>query len=793
MLSVRVRISLTDPVTVLSVTDSIKSLLGYTPEDFLTGKISFKDRIHEDDQDIADEIFAGDRASGGFNIRLKGADERVQCVSGHYTRERDAAGDLLELRLDDAKSLWLGEGDQHANFMAMMDATDDCIYFKDRNHVFTGASRILAARAGLNRTDLSGKTDYDVFPQEYADFNYRLEKQAFSGIADVREVQETRDNNGKPEWIENRVCPVRDASGEITGLFGVARDVTSRQRAENELRIAAAVESQESTMITDAACVILRVNQAFADSSGYSSEEVVGQTPRLLKSGRHSADFYRTMWDSIQNTGTWRGEIWNRRKNGNVYPGQLTISSVKTPDGAVTHYVGSHVDISARKAAEEEANHLAFYDQLTGLPNRRLLLDRLGHALAFSARSGTEGALLFIDLDNFRTLNDTLGHNVGDLLLQQVAKRLETCMRRSDTVARLGGDEFVVMLEGMSGEDMAAAAQTKIVGDKIIAALNAPYQIALHVCRSTPSIGAVLFSDHKQSMDELLKQADIAMYQAKQDGRNTLRFFDPQMQEAVNARAALEGELGKALEERQFQLYYQVQMDSARMPLGAEALIRWVHPERGLLFPAEFIPLAEETGLIVPIGQWVMETACAQLGEWQQAALTRDLVLSVNVSSQQFRQPDFVSQVLSVVQRHKVNPTRLKLELTESLLLDNIEDTIASMNALKATGIMFSMDDFGTGYSSLQYLKRLPLDQIKIDQSFVRDIATDSSDSAIVHTIIAMAKSLNMGIIAEGVETRQQRQIILDNGCTHYQGYLFGKPVPIDEFDALLKEDATAG
>ncbi|MFA6969908.1 MAG: EAL domain-containing protein [Gallionella sp.] len=788
MLDVHIRLLLTDPMTVLSVSDSIEAMLGFKPTEFLTGQVSFKSRIHAHDQDIADELFSAgiDKPSGVFNIRLRKADGHILCVKGHYRKEQDATGIILDLRLEDVKNLRQDtQMPAMDNFRAMLENTDDYIYFKDRNHVFTAASQALVTRAGSNNADLTGLTDYDVFAEQYANSYYWLEKQLFAGCPSAHEIQEMQDCNGKQGWIDNSLGLIRGESGEITGLFGIARDVTARQLAEHELRINAAFESQDSRMITDADCVILRVNQAFTDSTGYTSEEVVGKTPRLLKSGRHNADFYRTMWESIQHTGSWCGEIWNRRKNGKVSPELLTITAVKSGD-VVTHYVGTHVDITELKAAEDEIKHLAFYDQLTGLPNRRLLLDRLKHALAFSARSGRVGALLFLDLDNFKTLNDTLGHNIGDLLLQQVALRLENCVRKSDTVARLGGDEFVVLLEGMSDESLTVA-QTKLVGEKILAALNLPYQLALFSYHSTPSIGAVLF-DHQQTMDELLKQADIAMYQAKNAGRNLLRFFDPKMQDAVNARAALEGELRNALESRQFHLFYQIQMDSSRHPVGAEALIRWIHPERGLVHPAQFIPLAEETGLILPIGLWVLETACAQLKEWQQEALTRELVLAVNVSARQFRNPDFVNQVRSAVQRHAIDATRLKLELTESLLLDNVEEAIEHMNALKEVGIRFSMDDFGTGYSSLQYLKRLPLDQIKIDQSFVRDIVTNSSDSAIVHTIIAMAKSLNMDIIAEGVETKQQRQVILDNGCSYYQGYLFGKPVPIAEFAALMKE-----
>ena len=441
-----------------------------------------------------------------------------------------------------------------------------------------------------------------------------------------------------------------------------------------------------------------------------------------------------------------------------------------------------------RKASESEIQSLAFYDSLTHLPNRRLLLDRLKQALASSMRSGREGALLFIDLDNFKTLNDTLGHDMGDLLLQQVAQRLQTCVREGDTVSRLGGDEFIVMLDDLSEESIEAAEQTESVGEKIIAELNHPYQLDVHEYRSTPSIGATLFGRHQQSADELMKQADIAMYQAKKAGRNTLRFFDPHMQDTINERAILEDELHAALVKHEFQLYYQIQVGSSDRVLGAEALIRWNHPTRGTVSPLQFIPLAEETDLILPIGQWVLETACAQLKSWQENPLTRDLVLAVNVSAKQFRQPVFVAQVKSIVQRFAIDPKLLKLELTESLLLETIEDTIATMNALNEIGVQFSLDDFGTGYSSLQYLKQLPLDQLKIDKSFVRDLVTDNSDKAIVRTIIAMANSLSLNVIAEGVETDDQRQRLFNKGCNNYQGYLFSRPLPIEEFELLLKK-----
>ncbi|MDD2933929.1 MAG: EAL domain-containing protein [Methylotenera sp.] len=576
--------------------------------------------------------------------------------------------------------------------------------------------------------------------------------------------------------------------GVIIGAIATFIDISERKKSETELKIAAtAFDAQESMMVMDANHLILRVNQSFIKMTGYNAAEVIGRHASMFRAGNVDESFYVAIWDRVKKDGSWQGEVQNRRKNGDVYPGHVSISAVKNQAGVITNYVSTLTDITTSKAAEEEIKNLAYYDSLTGLPNRRLLLDRLTQALTFSARSGKEGALLFIDLDHFKTLNDTEGHAVGDLLLQQVAARLTAAVREGDTVARLGGDEFVVMLEDLSDVALEAAAQTEAIGEKILEAISQPYQLGKHEHHSTSSIGATVFNDHQSGIDELLKQADIAMYQAKKAGRNTLRFFDPQMQTTINNRANLEGELRKALEREQFQLYYQIQVDDNGHALGAEVLIRWCHPKRGLISPFHFIPLAEETGLILPIGEWVLNTACAQLGVWQQQPSTAHLTLSVNVSAKQFRQPDFITQVQTAVQQHSINPARLKLELTESMLLEQIDLTIATMNALKEIGIRFSLDDFGTGYSSLQYLKKLPLYQLKIDQSFVRDIADDISDQAIVRTIIAMAQTLNLNVIAEGVETEQQRQLLQSNGCHTYQGYLFSQPVPIAEFEALMR------
>jgi diguanylate cyclase (GGDEF)-like protein/PAS domain S-box-containing protein len=582
-------------------------------------------------------------------------------------------------------------------------------------------------------------------------------------------------------WYSMRVT--RLAQGG-QGALVAHTDITASRQAQARLRIAAiAFDTPEGMMVTDARGVIVQVNQFFCNITGYTAEEALGQRPSLLRSGRHDAGFYRAMWASITATGLWEGEIWNRRKNGEVYPERLNISAVQDEDGTVTHYVASLSDITMSKAAGEEIKRLIYYDPLTRLPNRRLLLDRLRQALEASAVSGRSGALLFLDLDNFKALNDTLGHNSGDLLLQQVAGRLQACLRVGDTVARLGGDEFVILIEPLSANLRDAATQTEALANNILAALNPPYVLGAHACHCTSSIGVTLFHPERAAQsDELLMQAEIAMYQAKQGGRNMLRFFDQGMQDCIAARVGLENELRQAIAQRQFVLYYQMQVDQLGRPTGAEALLRWPQEDGGFVPPSRFIPLAEETGLILPLGAWVLEQACSQLAEWQASAGMAHLVLAINVSARQFHQPDFGALVRAAVARHQVNPARLKLELTEGILLENIEQTIASMQVLKDYGVRFSLDDFGTGYSSLQYLKRLPLDQLKIDQSFVRDLVRDSNDQAIVLTIIAMARGLKLDVIAEGVETEAQRDLLAQLGCQRYQGYLYSKAVPADEF-----------
>ncbi|MDP3006969.1 EAL domain-containing protein [Methylotenera sp.] len=546
--------------------------------------------------------------------------------------------------------------------------------------------------------------------------------------------------------------------------------------------------AHDGIFIADNKMHIVEVNAAFTKVTGYAREAVLGNTPEHLGFAARDNKFFVKRLQDQEHAAEWRGETWNRHSNGEEYAVWLDIFAVRDDTGLINNYVCLFSDITERKQAAEEIEHLAFYDSLTHLPNRRLLVDRLNQALASSARSGRDGALLFLDLDHFKTLNDTLGHDIGDALLQQVAERIKCCVREGDTVARLGGDEYVVLLEDLSEQDIEAAAQAEAIGEKILAILNKPYRLATHEYQSTASIGIALFRSHSESMDDLLKHADIAMYQAKKFGRNTLRFFDPQMQSSITARVGMEADLRIALKENQFMLYYQPQVYHNRHITGAEVLLRWQHPERGLVPPFDFIPLAEETGLILPIGQWVLETACDQIKAWEGSVHTQNLQLAVNVSSRQFYQADFVQLVHQALIRSAINPDRLKLELTESLVLDDIADTILKMQALREIGVRFSIDDFGTGHSSLAYLTQLPLDQLKIDQSFIRNIGIKDTDAVIVQTIIGMGNNLGLEVIAEGVETEAQRAFLQQHGCAVCQGYLFSKPVPLEEFEAFLKK-----
>ena len=543
---------------------------------------------------------------------------------------------------------------------------------------------------------------------------------------------------------------------------------------------------------------VIFMREGVIQLANHHAEQIFGHAPgtmRGLKTGviclsdeQFSAMNDRANAAFIAVGGRYEDELCLRRLDGSTFWAR-TRGCLLDPNAPEAGSIWVFEDITERKATEHEINSLAFYDPLTRLPNRRLLLDRLKQALASSVRSGRGCALLFIDLDDFKTLNDTLGHGMGDLLLLEVAQRLATCIREEDTVSRLGGDEFVAVLETLSENMEEAAAQAEAVGRKILSVLNQTYLLAGEERHSAASIGITLFNDRQDTVEDLLKRADMAMYQAKAAGRNTLRFFNAEMQAAVTERAALEAGLHEAILKEQFLLYYQAQVSGDGQTTGAEVLVRWNHPQRGIVSPAEFITLAEETGLILPLGHWVLNTACTRLALWAKQPEMARLSLAVNVSARQFHRDDFVEQVLAVLERTGADPQRLKLELTESLLISNIEDVIAKMSELKKFGVGFSLDDFGTGYSSLSYLKRLPLDQLKIDQGFVRDILVDPNDAAIAKMIVALSESLGLAVIAEGVETEAQRDFLAHHGCHACQGYLFSRPLPLDEFEVFATQN----
>ena len=630
-----------------------------------------------------------------------------------------------------------------------------------------------------------------IAPEHRAAFN-QLHQQVLSGQT-VELAFEVVGLKGGRSWLETHAVPLQ-YQGQTVHL-AVTRDVTERQLSEEALRISATVfESQQGMFVTNAQRVILQVNRAFGAITGYSTRDAVGQTPRLLKSGRHDSVFYAAMTQSLQTEGAWAGEIWNRRKDGEIYPQWLAISAVKDKTGQTTHYVAVFNDISERVSAQAQFETLSFYDQLTNLPNRRLLLDRLDQALHASTRHARKNALLFVDLDNFKTLNDTQGHSQGDALLVQVAQRLKVCSREGDTVSHLGSDEFVVLLEDLSEDNIEAATQAETVASKILASFVPEFSLGSGPYHGTPSIGVTLFDGKElESSDQPLKRAELAMFQAKAAGHNTLRFFDAKMQAEVSNRAALEADLRQAVFKQQLVLHYQPQVVSAGRVTGVEALVRWQHPLRGMVSPAEFIPLAEDTGLILPIGQWVLDTACAQLAAWAADPALARLTMAVNVSARQFKQVDFVLSVVASLARTGANPNRLKLELTESMLVDDVEAIIAKMGVLKAHGVGFSLDDFGTGYSSLSYLKRLPLDQLKIDQGFVRSIVTDPNDAAIAKMVVVLAESMGLSVIAEGVEMQAQADLLAHLGCHAYQGYLFSRPLPLAAFESFLRQAQAQG
>ncbi|MGE5493640.1 MAG: EAL domain-containing protein [Actinomycetota bacterium] len=651
------------------------------------------------------------------------------------------------------------------------------------NGHFVAINQAFLEITGYTRDELNALSYHDLTPASYAEEEARqLESLKTQGrYGPYKKHYIRKDGSRVAVRLSGSLITVPEGEKLI---LSVVEDITQVERAESRVKLLASVfeHSGECFLVTDQDNRIIEVNHAFTQVTGYPAEEVIGKNPGFLSSGRTSPEEYRRMWEAINHAGAWQGEIWDRHKDGHIYPKWLTISVVRDETGRITHHIGSFTDITERKAAEERIHYLAHHDALTQLPNRFNLHGRLEQALAMAHRDKRQVAVMFIDLDRFKNINDTLGHHVGDFLLMEVARRLRESVRESDIVARLGGDEFVVVLTQADRDSAPALAA------KLVERLGEAYRVSGQELRSTPSIGISLYPDHGDNVEELMKNADMAMYHAKSMGRNNFQFFARAMNEATTERLLLEDGLRKALERNQFELHYQPQVDVVSgQVIGVEALVRWRHPDMGLVPPLKFIPIAEETSLIVPLGRWVIEEALGQMAVWRRAGIPLPRV-AVNLSAHQLQDSGLQEFITAQLERHGLDGKSLELEITESVAMQHPEKTIAFLNTLRAQGIEVAIDDFGTGYSSLAYLKRLPLDRLKLDRSFVMDIEHDSNDATISAATISLAHSLRLAVVAEGVETEAQLQFLQDLDCDFAQGYLFSKPLPAEQCTAFLEE-----
>lgn len=780
--------------------DEVYRIFEVDPADFQPSYAAFEAAVHPADREAVGMAYrrsVEQREPYDLVHRLLMPDGRVKFVREHCDtvyggdgRPLRSVGMIQDVtsQIEAQQALAMSE----QRLQAILDNAPAVVYVKDLDGRYMMINKLYESLFHLDGRAVVGRRDRDLFPGEQAAILEANDRQVRESGAALQVEEQVPQDDGLHTYLSVKF-PVRDTEGEVYALCGISTDITGKKRAEERLRQSAAVfeNISEGMLITDLDGRILDVNSSFCEISGYTREEVLGANPRLWKSERHDADFYQALWESISREGQWRGEIWNRRKDGSVYPAQLTINSIADSQGNTTHYVALFSDITNLKQSEEQLERLAHHDPLTELPNRLLFNARLRHALDQCGRNAQQLSLLFIDLDRFKQINDSFGHVVGDELLRQVAKRLTGCLRREDTVARIGGDEFIVLLEN-SGQ----LAHVAAAAEKILASFEQPFQLLGRETFISPSIGISVYPRDGSDSNALMRNADTAMYRAKEAGRNGYAFYTGEMTAQALQRVLLENNLRKALEQDELLIHYQPQleMESGRV-VGTEALLRWWQPASGLIPPGQFIPLAEESGLILPIGEWVLHTACRQAKRWLEQGVPFGRV-SVNIATPQIQRGDLVNLVQRVLEESGLPPHCLELEVTESVVMDDFEQAIAVLKGVRALGVRLAMDDFGTGYSSLANLKRLPIEQLKIDKSFVRDIPNDPNDMAITRAVIALGLSLQLEVIAEGVESDQQRRFLLQEGCHLGQGYLFQRPMTPEQFAAWatsLQPDANPG
>lgn len=666
----------------------------------------------------------------------------------------------------------------------IVDQTHDAIISTDSQGRILSWNRGAEKLLGFAREEIQGEALQCLFSdEEYAFFQEEIFPPLLRTGQHEGEAR-LRRKSGEHFAAHLSLSRLQDQKGNFSGMICYALDISERKKTEEWMRLAAKFldNTTEALLVTDAAGTIIEVNTAFEEMAGFSRQEVLGQNPRILKSDRHDKAFYDKMWDQLRTKGHWQGEIWDRRKNGEIYPKWLSISAVNDERGNLTHYVAISADISDVKQNQERLEYLAHYDQLTGLPNRLLFNDRLQQAIRQASRDQQQVAVIVLDLDRFKEVNDSLGHSAGDALLVKVAALLNSNIRASDTVCRMGGDEFIIMMPA------AGEADTVIdIVQKLINAFSQPFLINGNTVYITPSIGISMYPQDSQTQETLIKNADTAMYHAKREGRNNFQFYQESMYNAVLERLTLKNRLHQALEKGEFQLFYQVKVDSVTEEVvGAEALIRWLHPKDGFINPGRFIPLAEESDLILTIGQWVIREACVQSMMLQKIGLA-PINISVNLSARQLHQQNMPEIIESILRETGLPAKYLSVEITESMLMQDVENTIKTLAAIKQMGLGIAIDDFGTGYSSLNYLKRFPIDTLKVDRSFVMDIAKDDDDRAVIVSIIGLAHNLKLKVVAEGVETREELEFLKAHDCDMIQGYYFSRPLPLQDFAAFLK------